>query len=200
MISPADASPSPAEAVTVVITRRVRAGCEAGYEAWLSRLQASARGLPGYMGVTTQRPAAGRPREYVSVLRFATLEALRQFESSDLRRQALAEVVDLVEADATWEQLTGLEFWFTPPPGTTVPQPSRARMALLLVAVVFGLVLSIGSVVNIVVAQLPFAVPYPLRLLVTVAIEVMVMTYWLMPILTRRLASWIYPRRTVAGG
>jgi antibiotic biosynthesis monooxygenase (ABM) superfamily enzyme len=31
-----------------------------------------------------------------------------------------------------------------------------------------------------------------LRLLVTIAIEVFFMTYWLMPRLTRGLAPWIY--------
>ena len=40
--------------------------------------------------------------------------------------------------------------------------------------------------------------PYPLRLLVTIGIEVVLMTWWLMPWITRRLAPSIYPqRRTV---
>jgi antibiotic biosynthesis monooxygenase (ABM) superfamily enzyme len=187
------------EPVTVVVTRRVRAGREADYEAWLARLQAAARGLPGYLGVTTQRPAPGAPRDYVSVIRFATLAALQAFEASELRRRALAEVAELVEADATWQRLSGLEFWFTPPPGTVVPIPSRPRMALVMTAVVFVLVLTIGGAVNALAAQLPVAVPAPLRLLATIAIEVALMTWWLMPWLTRRLARWIYPARVVAG-
>lgn len=47
-------------------------------------------------------------------------------------------------------------------------------------------------------AQLPFATHPALRLLVTITIEVLLMTYWLMPLITRRLAGWIYPRRRVA--
>jgi uncharacterized protein len=193
--------------VTVVITRRVKVGCEPAYEAWLARLQADAHGLAGYLGVTTQRPSAGlplkAPREYVSAVRFASLADLRAFEVSDLRARYMAEVTGLVEADATWQHLTGLEFWFTPPAGTVVPQPSRPRMALLMVVVVFGLVLSIGSLVNAAAALLPVALPYPVRLLVTITLEVLLMTYWLMPQLTRRLARWIYPApgpRQAAGG
>ena len=49
-------------------------------------------------------------------------------------------------------------------------------------------------------AALPFATPYPLRLLVTIAIEVVLMTWWLMPLITRRLAFWIYPKRAVTAG
>lgn len=184
--------------VTVVITRRVKPGRTVDYEAWLQRLQRDARDLPGYLGVTTQRPAPGAPPDYVSVLRFDSLASLQAFERSELRARALEQVRDFVDGDAAWQRLTGLEFWFTPPPGTVVPQPSRARMALVMVAVVFGLVLGLGSLVNAAFAQLPFAAPYPLRLLVTITIEVLLMTYWLMPLITRRLAHWIYPARVVA--
>jgi uncharacterized protein len=192
---PADTAEQP---VTVVITRKVKPGREKDYEAWLLELQSEARGLPGYLGVTTQRPAAGGPREYVSAIRFATLADLRAFEGSELRARHLALVGDLVEADAVWERTTGLEFWFTPPPGTVVAQPSRSRMALVMVIVVFGLVLSIGTLVNAAAAMLPVPVPYPLRLLFTITLEVLLMTYWLMPQITRRLAPWIYPARRVS--
>lgn len=191
----ADPTP-PTEPVTVIIRRRVRLGREAEYEAWLQRLQAEARVLPGYLGVTTQRPASNGPREYVSAVRFESLQSLQAFEVSEMRARHLAEVAPLVEGDAVWERLTGLEFWFSAPPGTVVPQPSRPRMALVMIVVVFTLVLVIGSAVNTAFAALPFETPYPLRLLVTIAIEVALMTYWLMPVLTRRLARWIYPSKT----
>lgn len=178
------------EPVTVVVTRRVRAGREADYEQWLAKLTASARDLPGYLGTTIQRPGAAQPREYTSVFRFADVAALRAFEASDLRRRALLEVTELVEADATWRELTGLELWFTPPPGTPVPQPDRLRMCAVLILVVFGLVLTIGKGVGLVLSTAPM----PARLFVTIAIEVFLMTYVVMPHLTRWLARWIYLR------
>jgi hypothetical protein len=176
----------------------VKAGRTADYEAWLQQLQHDARDLPGYLGVTTQRPAPGAPLDYVSVQRFDSLASLQAFERSEMRARALAQVTEFVEGDAAWRRLTGLEFWFTPPPGTVVPQPSRARMALVMIAVVFTLVLVIGTAVNAAFALLPFDTPYPLRLLFTITIEVLLMTYWLMPLITRRLAHWIYPARKVA--
>jgi uncharacterized protein len=183
----------PSDPVTVVITRRVKAGRQADYETWLAQLQQDARGLPGYLGVTTQRPTPGGPPEYVSAVRFASLNDLRAFERSEVRRLALLSVAPLVEGDAAWQQLTGLEFWFTPPPGTVVPQPSRERMVMLLIGVVFFMVLGIGGLVSWLAAQLPWDLPYPLRLLVTIALEVPLLTYLVMPRLTRHLASWIYP-------
>lgn len=124
----------------------------------------------------------------------STLAHLRAFETGELRQRHLAQVQSLVEGDAVWERLTGLEFWFSAPPGTVVPQPSRPRMAVVMIVVVFSLVLVIGALVNAAFASLPFATPYPLRLLVTITIEVVLMTWWLMPWITRRLAPWIYPR------
>jgi antibiotic biosynthesis monooxygenase (ABM) superfamily enzyme len=173
----------------VVVTRRVRPGREAQYEAWLARLIAEAGQLPGYLGTTIQRPPPTGPREYTSVFRFDTVEHLRDFEASDLRRRALAELADLVESDAVWRELTGLEVWFSPPAGTVVPQPSRLRMALLLIAVVYLLVLSIGQGVGWAASGLPM----PVRLLITIVLEVFLMTYLVMPRLTRRLARWLYP-------
>jgi uncharacterized protein len=190
--APPAQTPGPSEPVTVLIRRWVRPGCEAEYEAWLQRLQAEARALHGYLGVTTQRPAPTGPREYVSAVRFDSMASLRAFETSEMRARYLREVAPLVEADAVWAELTGLEFWFSAPAGTVVPQPSRPRMALVMVAVVFTLVLLIGNGVNTLFAALPFATPYPLRLLITITIEVVLMTWWVMPWITRRLASWIY--------
>jgi len=178
------------DSVTVVVTRQVKAGREAAYEAWLRRLIADAGSMPGFLGAKVE-PPTGTPSVYTSVFRFDGVDTLRAFEESDLRRRALAEVGDLVEADAVWSRLTGLELWFTPPPGTVIPQPSRLRMAVVMIVVVYGLVLSIGQLVAAVLAS----APGPVRLLVTIVIEVFLMTYVLMPRLTRLLAKWIYPRK-----
>lgn len=183
-------NPRDNESVTVVVSRRVKPGRGAAYEAWLERLIHGASSMKGYLGAKVERPLEGEPLLYTSVFRFESVETLRAFEASELRRGALAEVTDLVEADAVWSRLSGLELWFTPPAGTVVPQPSRFRMALVMVAVVYGMVLSLGKLVGLVLT----GAPAPLRLLVTIVIEVLLMTYVVMPRLTRLLAKWIYPK------
>jgi antibiotic biosynthesis monooxygenase (ABM) superfamily enzyme len=188
--APSPPLPAP-DPVTVVVSRRVRPGSEQAYEAWLERLIDGARHLPGFLGARVQRGPAEDPPVYTSVFRFDSVEHLRAFEASDLRRRALVDVTDLVEADAVWSRLTGLELWFTPPAGTVVPQPSRWRMALVMIAVVYALVLSIGQLVGLTLA----AAPQPVRLLLTIVIEVVLLTYLIMPRLTRWLARWIYPGR-----
>lgn len=176
------------EPVTVVVTRRVKPGREQDYEAWLAQLLKDMAAMPGYLGTSVHRPPPTGPRDYTSVFRFDSVENLRAFEASDLRRNALHTVSALVEEDAMWRELSGLEFWFSPPAGTVVPQPSRVRMAIVMVVVVYGLVLSIGQLVALVLSGAPSAV----RLLVTIVIEVALMTWVIMPRLTRILARWIY--------
>jgi len=142
--------------------------------------------------VVTRRVRAGREADYERWLMTLTSDAhaLPGYLGATIQRPGPGDVAELVEADATWRELTGLELWFTPPPGTPMPQPDRARMCVVLILVVFGLVLSLGQVVGLVLGTAPM----PVRLFVTIAIEVVLMTYVVMPRLTRWLARWIYRR------
>lgn len=180
--------------VTVVVRRAVKKGREKDYEAWLERLTSEVSDqLPGYLGAEMQRPPAGSST-FTSVFRFDSVENLTRFEESDLRRQKLAEATDLFLEDAIWQRHTGLEIWFDPPAGAVIPQPSRLRMALLLTVVVYVLVLVIGGLAA---AALGDAVPGPIRLLLVITVEVFLMTYLILPRLTRLLRNWIYPSSTV---
>lgn len=176
--------------VTTIVTRTVKPDRRDDYEAWLQQLLADAKQLDGFAGADVHPPARGaEPLVYTSVFRFDSLDQLRAFESSELRREAMRDVADLVEADAIWNTHTGLELWFDPPRGTVVPQPVRWRMAFLLGLVVYVLVLAFGSAASALIGGLPS----PLRLAIVIAVEITLMTYIILPWLTRRLATWIYP-------
>jgi antibiotic biosynthesis monooxygenase (ABM) superfamily enzyme len=178
------------DAVTIVVRRKVRPGREAAYEAWLQRLtEGAAEQFAGYLGAEFHRPAPPGG-EYRCVFRFDSPAHLEAFEQSDFRTRMLDEGAPLFAADAAWQRMTGLEFWFDPPPGTRVPQPSPHRMALVLIGVVFCLVL----VLNLTLGPLMTGWPLVLRVAVTVAIQVVLMTYVIMPRLTPRIARFIYPK------
>jgi antibiotic biosynthesis monooxygenase (ABM) superfamily enzyme len=111
--------------VTVLVRRRVKPGQEAAYEAWLTRLtEGVARDFPGYLGAEFHRP--GTPQgEYRSVFRFDDLPAPERFEASDFRARMLEEAAPFFAADAVWERMTGLEFWFDPPWARGCRNPAR---------------------------------------------------------------------------
>jgi antibiotic biosynthesis monooxygenase (ABM) superfamily enzyme len=177
------------EPVTILVRRKVKSGCEKDYEAWLARLtQGAAETFEGYLGAEFHRPSAPGG-EYRSIFRFDSLEHLDAFERSGFRTRMLAEAAQMFAADAAWERMTGLEFWFDPPPGTKVPQPSPHRMAIVLIAVVFTLVL----ILSLTIGPLISCWPLPFRVLVLVSIQVVLMTYVIMPRLTPRIVRFIYP-------
>lgn len=68
------------------------------------------------------------------------------------------------------------------------PQPSRWRVMVVMMVVVYVLALCVGETVSTLLA----VAPVPLRLLVTVVIEVFLVTYVIMPRMIRLLARWLY--------
>jgi hypothetical protein len=126
--------------VTVVVRRKVRQEREAEREDWLRRLTPGvAERFPASLGAEFHRP--GADGAFRSVFRLDSLTTLDAFKRSGVRAALLHAAAPLFAADTAREQMTGLEFWFDPPPGTRVPQPIPRRMALVLVTVVFAPVL-----------------------------------------------------------
>ena len=182
------------DTVTIVVRQSVKPGHEEAYEAWLKRMTEGAQAnFPGYLGVGFHRPRQPGD-QYRQVFRFDSLEQLEEFERSEYRADMLAEGSVHFAADPSLERMTGLEFWFDPPRGTKVPQPSPHRMALVMIAVVFIMILILSTVIG----ALTPSWPQPLRLLLTVTVQVILMTYVVMPRLTPLIARFIYPSTRTA--
>jgi hypothetical protein len=82
--------------VSVVISRRVRAGAEREYLRWVSRINAAARRAPGFLGTDLQQPDDIHPDEWVTVYRFATVDQLQAWLSSPRRAELLAGLDELL--------------------------------------------------------------------------------------------------------
>lgn len=172
--------------VTTSVSRRVVRGREADYEEWLKGITADALRFPGHMGVNVLRPTKGS-NEYVTIFRFDTYEHSRAWEQSRVRADWLSRLEGIVEGEDTVRSATGLEFWFSLPE-LPAAHPSPHKMALVLVAVVYTLLL----LLNALLAPLTGDWPATVRLLVTVVLQVALMTYLVMPRVTLLLKSWLY--------
>jgi uncharacterized protein len=183
-------------AVTTIVRRKVRPGQEAAYEAWLERLTEGAQQhFAGYLGAEFHRPAGGGD-EYRSIFRFDTIESLVAFEMSPYHEAMMQEGAALFASDAVRHRLTGLEVWFDAPPGVPAPQPSRHRMALVLFAVVFSLVVLLNAGLQPITSTWPS----PIRYMLLVALQVILMTYVIMPRLTPIIAGFVYPTSKATKG
>lgn len=175
--------------VTIVVARRVKPGREQDYEAWLEGIRAAAQAYPGYLGTSVVRPAVATQHEYVSVFRFASVATLRRWEASEDRHRWMSRLSDLVESDVGVRKVEGVELWMTSDGTAPASPPSRFRMALLLIAVVYAFILVLSPLARWLMPD----VWLELRLFVTLTVEIFLMTYVVMPRLTRWLRPWLYP-------
>jgi antibiotic biosynthesis monooxygenase (ABM) superfamily enzyme len=187
-MNPSDATPSGA---TVVITHRVRDGKEADYDNWLNEIAPLCRAFPGHLDWQIIRPIAGLTKTYTVVIRFDTLDHLRQWMGSQDRHRLIEMVQPLLAAEGDYTIRSGLDFWFTPP-GAGVKVPVRWKQFLITWSAIYPLVLGVPLVVVPVLRR--FGVPDNrfLTILLVTATVVFLMVYVVMPRYTRFVRRWLF--------
>jgi antibiotic biosynthesis monooxygenase (ABM) superfamily enzyme len=179
------------EPVTVVVSRRVKPGLEAQYEAWIKDVTDAALAFPGHLGANVFRPKSpGEP--YVLVYKFDSGAHLDAWANSEIRARCIARAHELT-TETTVEQLSGLETWFTLPGqsgGAMIPPP-RWKMALLTGLMVFVVGQLVGPALHhLLDAYLPALVVNA----ISIGIVVVLLSWVIMPKLTSVLRPWLYPR------
>ena len=197
--------------VTVVVTRIAKRDKIREFEEWMDGIIHEAMRFEGHMGVDVIRPSDLSNPEYVIIFRFNTFENLARWEKSKARREWLAKSKEVTEGEPVIEKQTGLEIWFTPPRSrsgggsikgnkassltsstTTAPiAPPRYKMAIVITAVIFILV----SILLPQIRQLTTGLHIHLSTFIGVTIMVLLMTYVIMPSVTRLLEPWLSKKR-----
>jgi len=175
--------------VTTMITRRVRPGREKDYEHWISEIGKVAMDYAGHQGVTVLGPHGGPPVSYTVIFTFDTAANLQRWMTSEDRRAQLGLGESLTLDDEDVQTLTGLERWFTLPNRIVTQPPPRYKMALLTALGVYPLLLLLSYILNPLIGGWPLA----LRLLVSLSIGIPLMTWHIMPLLSRVFFDWLYP-------
>ncbi len=191
MVSATDATvPAPApEPVTVVLTRRALPGKAAALETWLRQVTEAAAAFPGHLGAEIHRPAPPEQPDHVLIYRFATAADLARWTNSAERARWLRRAERLTEGTPVVQVLNGLDGWFALPGRQAVPPPPRWKTALVTAPVIYLLVLALSLAAGPLLDQLPL----PLRTAVTTLLLVPLMTWIVMPPLTRLLRRWLFP-------
>jgi len=175
--------------VTVVTSRRVKPGHEEDFERWLDGIGEAAAKYPGFVWRRVTRPREHDRPEYVVVFKFDSYAHMVGWTESEERRDWLARVRPLVLDEFKETVLTGLERWFTLPTQPGVAPPPAYKMATVTLAVVYPLSLGLSTVLTRWLAS----VPGPLRSLVSAVTLIVLMTWVIMPRVTRLVRWWLYP-------
>ncbi len=176
--------------ITVVVTRRVRPGRQADFEAWTTGIVEASSKFAGHQGATLLTPALTGGPDNQLVFRFDTPEHLAAWDSSDVKREWLDRIKDAT-VQVREQRATGLEFWFRLPgvPASTPPPP--LKMAVVTFLAIYPL--SLGM--NVFLAPWLGPLPVPLRVLVIAVTLVTLMTYAVMPFLVRLFQPWLFKPR-----
>ncbi len=181
--------------VTVIVTRRAKIGKIKEFEEWMDGIIHEAMKFEGHMGVNVIKPFSISNPEYVIIFRFNTYQNLKKWETSEIRKDWLKKSKHVTEGETRTEVQTGLEFWFTPhsinASDDSLIIPPRYKMAIVTSGIVFALLSTLIPQIRQMTADLPIF----LSTLIGVLIMVLLMTYGIMPTVTRILRPWLYKKR-----
>ena len=178
--------------VTVSVTRHVDPSRSTEMRAWVQAGTSMAEKFPGFLGSGWVRPGEDSA-EWHMLYRFADVESLAVWEASAERAWWLEAAQGNVEATRV-EKRTGIEGWFDEPQTVesqslgTPTAPPRWKQAVTIFLVFFPLSLLSNWAVGHTIADWPL----PLRVLTSVVVMTPLMTYLLLPWITRRMAWWLH--------
>jgi uncharacterized protein len=176
-------------AVTVCISVKVKQGYETDLEGWLEGVGRAASQFAGHQGLTALRPSASAAADYVYIFRFDTYTHLKHWEDSEERRLWVERLQHLTEGEARKQVRTGLEYWFTLPGTATTPPPPRYKMVIITLLAIYPL----STVLSLLLTSFLGFLPPLVRGLPVSVMLVLLMTYAVMPIMTRLFARWLFP-------
>ena len=170
--------------IHVAITRRVKPGREAEFQQALREFFQTSLGHGGVLGVHMLVPPRAGDREYGILRTFASAAERDEFYASDMFAAWEERVAPLVEGEALYRDLTGLEAWFR----DVRSMPPRWKMAIATLIGVYPTSLFIGTTIGVAVHDWPLLV----RGLVFAASMVALLTWVVMPLVARVLHGWLH--------
>ena len=180
------AVPSTPEPVTAVSSVRVRPDQVDAYRAHHRRVVRALEETPGFVRAELLDPVDGLQDELVTILVFEDAASLQGWLGSPRRAELLAGMDALVEGDRSVNVLGGWAGWFAPAAGP-VRGPRRWKQAATVLLALFPVSLGITLLRQALLPDLP-VVP---SVLGSNVIGIALLTWVLMPGLTRRLDPWL---------
>ncbi|MFI2711502.1 antibiotic biosynthesis monooxygenase [Micromonospora sp. NPDC018662] len=183
--------------VTVAVSRRADPARTGEMVAWMRAGTALAESFPGFLGAGFVRSAPGSAEWHV-MYRFADADTLRGWEDSPQRHWWLSSAQGIVEHTRV-ERRTGIEGWFDPPVDHVVETvgvaepvppvaPPRWKQAVTIWLAFFPLSLTATLLTARFVADVPLAG----RTLLMTLVLTPLMTYLVLPRITRALHWWLH--------
>jgi len=177
--------------ITLVISEVVEPNLIEEYEAWTKGINYAAQQFEGFMGVEVIRPRDHQYPEYVVIVKFDNYDHCKNWLTSSVYQQWMQSSKKFISKRSHQQLPNGLELWFTLPKSTLLspPQPAYYKQVVIGVFTVYPLILLANLLLN------PFlqGLPALLGLLISVTFVSALLSYPVMPYVTKLLGFWLYP-------
>jgi len=171
--------------VVEVIITQVKAGKEAAYREWETRIQQAQSKFPGYRGSYVQPPVSGE-LGWTTLMRFDTAKQLDTWLKSAERAALVKEAESLVDYAHLQRMGTSFPGWFPTDPKTGKGPPNwKAAMLVLL---------GLFPIVMLETRFLKLPVNPSLGMFIGNVISVALTTYLTMPLFIKTLGWWLFPK------
>ncbi|MDM0117875.1 hypothetical protein QTI66_37940 [Variovorax sp. J22R133] len=177
-------------AVTVLISRNVKAGCEADYERVTMTLMEAAARSSGYLGAQLVHPGDDPEVEdamYHVVLAFDRQSSLDAWHESAERKQGMAALAPFIQGEPSIRPLSGLGLWYR----TSQPNPQRWKVAVVTWLGIFPTVYLLFLLTGDILKSWSLL---PRTVVLTLAV-VGLMTWVVAPQLTKLFRPWLSSQR-----
>jgi hypothetical protein len=172
----------------VAIARRVKPGCEAAFEDAVRGVTLAASTFPGYLGSEVLHPAKKRG-EWQLILRFDSPEHLQEWEESLICQGWIARADALTVDQPRVVRVNSLEAWFALPEIPNAPPPPKWKTAIVSAVGIYPAI----SLMPILLRPITNGLPSWLATLVSISVMMPLMTWVIMPQVTRLFKGWLYP-------
>jgi len=175
--------------ITVVVRRVVRPGRESDFEDAMRAFIAESLCFPGASDFHVVRPSTPDSREYTVVHRFIDDSARRAFVASPSYAGWMSRIRDLTESNPRIQEFSGIAGWFTlPGDAASHHAPPRLKMAIVTFLGVYPLTSLLPGAFS---KALPGIHPLLVNIVTTGTI-VALLTWVVMPVLTRLFRRWLF--------
>ncbi|WP_055401503.1 MULTISPECIES: antibiotic biosynthesis monooxygenase [unclassified Mycobacterium] len=171
------------DSVTLISAVRLRQGAEKAHRELHENAVSAAGSLGGLIRHQLIPAVAGAQPDTVALLTFHTRDDLDRWMRSAQRRDILRAMSALTESERTVNVVGGYAGWFSPPGAA----PKQWKQAIAVIAGLIPVSLLVTAVRQSTVPDLPLWAVVPLTAVANVAI----LTWLVMPLITRALRGWL---------
>lgn len=181
------------EITALIIEHTIKVGEEKRYEKWTADILEAVSQSPGYLGREVF-PAAGAGKPYTIIVRFQSQAHSNKWLESPVRRAFVAQINNVIETGDKTTIKAGIDVWFTPE--SAAQKPPAYKQFLLTWAAIFPLSIIVPLLLSPLVEILPILKAQYVAGLIGTGVITALMTYLIMPNLTRWMHGWLFASNT----